>query len=640
MTPVTAPSKKIVRVGNAGGYWGDDPGALRRQVLGPSPPDFVTADFLAEITMGILQKQRVRDPAAGYARDFVDQLAPLLGAIRQREITVITNAGGVNPEGCAQAVLEAARREGLGLTVAVVDGDDLLPRMEELRAAGFRFDNLETEEPLESGGRRLLSAHAYLGAEPVVRALAHQPDVVVTGRVTDPALTLAAFRHAFGWEPTDWDRIAAGIVAGHLLECGAQATGGNFTDWQRVSGIGAQGFPIVEGEEDGRFVLTKQPGTGGLVSPAVVKEQLLYELGDPECYLCPDAVVDFSGLTAETWGRDRVRVEGARGAPPPLDLKVSASVAGGFTARASLVVGGPDAAGKTEVLEEAFRGRLAEACAAAGVAEPEELRFDLVGRNAAQRGLSGSGLSEPAEGLVRLAAWSPQREPLLLFRKLAPSFLLSGPPGLAVTGGAPKVSEVIGYWPALIPREFVPARVRVLRVSPGGTPESIAEEEVRLGEPTEAVGCFPSAASRRSEALDRPRSPAAVSGREVVAPLGAVAHARSGDKGNSANIGVIGRSEACYRWLTETLTVPVVAGWADGVAAGPVKRYELPGLRALNFVFEGALGGGGTRSLLLDPQGKTLAQGLLQRQIRLPAALLDTIAPEDRPVSPAFAVRS
>ena len=622
--------KRTVRVGNAGGYWGDDPRALESQVLGPQPPEFVTADFLAEITMSILQKQRARDPEAGYARDFVSQLAPLLGAIRERGITVITNAGGVNPGACARAVLRAATEAGVALTVAVVDGDDLMGRLDALLDDGVGFDNLETGDPFGPRRAGVLSANAYFGAEPIVRALAHRPDVVVTGRVTDTGITLAPIRHAFGWDPHDWDRIAGGIVAGHLIECGVQATGGNFTDWERVPGLGNEGFPVVEVEEDGAFVLTKQSGTGGLVSPAVVREQLLYEMGDPERYLCPDATVDFSGLTVAAAGEDRVRVRGARGGPPPGDLKVSASVRGGFSARGSLVVGGPDVRAKTVALETAFRDRLQADCEAAGVPFPDEFRVDLAGADAAQRGLADPSHLDPSEGLVRFAAWSRAREPLQVFRKLLPSFILSGPAGLAVTGGAPAISEVVGYWPALVPRDRVPASVRVIRVSAGGAETVVGEETVRFEGPT-APANAPSAAVERSPT----GVPAA--GPLIETLLGAVAHARSGDKGDAANIGIVGRSAACYEWLREHLTAALVAEWVRDVAEGPIVRYEVPGLWALNFILERALGGGGTRSLLLDPQGKTLAQGILRRRVRIPAALLSTIPAEDRPLSPTFA---
>ena len=625
--------KRIVRVGNAGGYWGDDPRALASQVLGPEPPEFVTADFLAEITMSILQRQRARDPELGYARDFVTQLAPLLGAVRERGVTVITNAGGVNPRACAGAVLRAAREAEIELTVAVVEGDDLMDRLDDLLAAGVSFDNLETGASLAPRRAEVLSANAYFGAEPVVRALAHRPDVVVTGRVTDTGITLAPIRHAFGWGPGEWDRLAGGIVAGHLIECGVQATGGNFTDWERVPGLGVGdfrtlGFPVVEVEDDGGFVLTKQSGTGGLVSPAVAREQLLYELGDPERYLCPDATVDFSGLTVTGDGENRVRVTGARGGPPPPDLKVSAAVAGGFGVRGSLVVGGPEVREKTAALAAAFRARLWSDCADAGVAPPTEFRTDLAGADAAQRGLADPSDLDPSEGLVRFAAWSPDRAPLEIFRKLLPSLILSGPAGLAVTGGAPAITPVIGYWPALVPRDRVTAELRVIRISAAGSESVVAEEEVRFSGPTAANG-------RSSRAETVPVFPA--SGPEIEVPLGAIAHARSGDKGDAANVGVIGRSAACYGWLARHLTTQAVAGWVRDVAEGPIIRYEIPGLWALNFILERALGGGGTRSLLLDPQGKTLAQGILRRRVRIPATLLATVPPENRPLSPGFA---
>ena len=623
--------KTTVRVGNAGGYWGDDPRALESQVLGSEPPAFVTADFLAEITMSILQKQRARDPEAGYARDFVTQLAPLLGAIRERGITVITNAGGVNPGACARAVLRAATEAGVALTVAVVDGDDLMGRLDALLDDGIGFDNLETGDPFGPRRGDVLSANAYFGAEPIVRALAHRPDVVVTGRVTDTGITLAPIRHALGWDPHDWDRIAGGIVAGHLIECGVQATGGNFTDWERVPGLGNEGFPVVEVEENGAFVLTKQSGTGGLVSPAVVREQLLYEMGDPERYLCPDATVDFSGLTVAAAGEDRVRVRGARGGPPPGDLKVSASVRGGFSARGSLVVGGPDVRAKTVALETAFRDRLRADCEAAGVPFPGR-----VPRGPRGRGRRAARAGRPlAPRSVRRAssASPPGARPGSRCRSSASCFPASSsavPPRLAVTGGAPAISEVVGYWPALVPRDRVPASVRVIRVSAGGTETVVGEETVRFEGPT-APANAPSPAGERSPT----GVPAA--GPLIETLLGAVAHARSGDKGDAANIGIVGRSAACYEWLRGHLTAALVAEWVRDVAEGPIVRHEVPGLWALNFILERALGGGGTRSLLLDPQGKTLAQGILRRRVRIPAALLSTIPAEDRPLSPTFA---
>lgn len=628
----------VVRVGNAGGYWGDDRRALERQVLGPEPPEFMTSDFLAEISMGLLKKQQLRDPEAGYARDFVEQAAPLLGAIRERGITVISNAGGVNPEGCADALLRAAAAAGTPLTVAVVSGDDLMPDMDRLLAAGVPFDDLETGEALGDRRASVAAANAYLGAEPVVRALAHEPDVVVTGRVTDTGLTLAPLRFALGWDAGDWDRIAQGLVAGHLIECGAQATGGNYTDWRRVPGLGRQGFPVVEAEADGAFTLTKQRGAGGLVTPAVAKEQLLYELGDPAFYLSPDATVDFTGVTVEASGSDRARVTGARGGPPPDTLKVSLALDGGFRVDAALLVGGPEVRAKAEALETALRERLAADCEAAGVPAPDEVRMALIGGGGLQRGFGGDGggepPAEPAEGLVRFAARSARREPLEILRRLAPGLLLSGPAGLAVTGGAPRVTSVVRYRPSLVPREAVAARVRVLRGRAGGTREVIAEEEVPCSGPTRSPDAGGAAAT--SGGLPPGRRRTEDDERDVEVPLGAVAHARGGDKGDAANLGVVARSPECYRWLRDRLTAERMAEWAAGIADGPVRRYPLPGIGALNFVLEKSLGGGGAESLLPDPQGKTLASALLLRRVRVPAAVLATIAEPDRPTAPEY----
>ena len=640
----TDSERRTVRVGNAGGYWGDDPRALERQILGPEPPEFLTSDFLAEISMSILQKQRLRDPAAGYARDFVEQLAPRLGAVRERGITVISNAGGVNPEGCAEALFEAAATSGTPLTVAVVSGDDLKPRLAALRERGLRLDHLGTGETLADREAAVLSANAYLGAEPVVRALAHRPQVVVTGRVTDTGITLAALRSAFGWAPTDWDRIAQGLVAGHLVECGAQATGGNHTDWRRVPGLGRQGFPVIEAEADGAFTLTKQPGTGGLVSPATAKEQLLYEIGDPALYLSPDGTVDFTGLRAEADGPDRVRITGAKGGPPPDTLKVSLTVEEGFRVEAALFVGGPEVRAKVRALEAALGERLAEDCAAAGIEPPEEWRVDLVGGGGLQRGFGGEAPIEPTEGLVHFAARSARAEPLRLFRKLVPGLLLSGPAGLAVTGGAPRVSPVVRYWPALVPRDEVTARVRVVRQQPGALREVVAEETVPAFGPTRtAVAGTATGDEARPASRPLPATPGAAAApengaEEVEVALGAIAHARGGDKGDAANLGVVARSAAGYRWLEETLTAERMAEWARGVAVGPVRRYRLPGLGALNFVLERSLGGGGVESLLPDPQGKTLAPALLRRRVRVPREVLATIAAEDRATAPEFAL--
>jgi hypothetical protein len=613
----------IVRVANAGGFWGDDPFALRRQLLGPTRLDYISIDFLAELSMSILQKQRARDPSAGWARDFLLQIEPLLGELRRRGTRVVTNAGGVHPRGCAEALLAAARARGLALRVAVVLGDDILPRIGELRAAGVELRNMETGEAFDPIAERLVAANAYFGALPVREALRFEPDVVVCGRVTDTGITLGALMAAFDWSGTDFDRLAAGIVAGHLIECGAQATGGNFSDWPKVRSFDEMGFPILECSADGSFVLTRQPRSGGLVSCATVREQLVYEMGDPRAYLTPDCVADFTSIALAADGPDRVRVSGVRGAAPTPFLKVSAAYSDGYKVSGSLIVSGPDARRKAARLAQIFWSRLAVELERAGLGRFEAVQTELVGDDSCHGRLTPA--HEPSEILLRLSARDAVRAPLELFRKVLPSLILSGPPGVAVTGGAPPISEVVSYWPCLVPRYAVLPQIEVW------------EQAVGAAEPTRVASRGPLAwldvCAAQPAAAPAPAPPPARpwSGQTQRVPLLALAHARSGDKGDTANIGLIGRSPECYAWLARHVTAARVRSWFRDRALGPVRRHLVPNLWALNFLLEGALGGGGTRSLRLDPQGKTLAQALLRCEVTVPRRLLGSIRRQDRP---------
>jgi hypothetical protein len=620
--------KRVVRIGNAGGYWGDDPYALRRQVLGALPLDYISMDFLAEITMSILQKQRARDPRMGYARDFVSQLEPLLGEILERKIRIITNAGGVNPVACAEALFEAARKRELPLKVAVVAGDDVAPRVVELREKGILLDNMETGEPLSAARGKILAANAYFGAMPVVLALRESPDVVLSGRVTDTGITLAALIHEFGWGATDYDRLAQGIVASHLVECGAQATGGNFTDWKKVPSYLDVGFPILEFEEDGAFVLTKHPGSGGLVSLQTTREQFLYEMGHPQLYITPDAIADFTTMKLESAGENRVRVSGARGSKPTDLLKVSMALEEGFKSSGTLIVSGPDARAKSELFASIFWTRFGAELERDGLLPVEESHTEYVGDDATHRGLTPE--RDPTEILLRLGARDPDRRKLEVFRKLLPSLILSGPAGVAVTGGAPSVSEVVRYWPSLIPSEEAPASLEIWVQEKGdAAPRRIlARDDL----PWPKAG----GEARPARELEDPFPSsllADLTSARIEAPLMRIAHARSGDKGDTANIGLIGRSAACYVWLRENVTAERVKGWFEGIARGDVHRYLVPNLWALNFLLESSLGGGGTVSLHIDAQGKTYGQALLRCRVSIPRALLDTIAPPDRATS-------
>jgi hypothetical protein len=616
-----------LRIGNAGGYWGDDPYALRRQVTGPIPLDYVSIDFLAEITMSILQKQLARDPAAGYARDFVSQIEPLLDEVLERGIRIITNAGGVNPRGLADALFEMASRRGLPLKVAVVGGDDLKGRIGELEKRGLSLDNMETGEKLGSYRDKILAANAYFGAMPVVEALEADPDIVLSGRVTDTGITLAALIHEFGWKPDDYHRLAQGIVASHLIECGAQATGGNFTDWEKVGSYVDVGFPILEFEPDGTFVLTKHPGSGGLVSLQTIREQFLYEMGHPQIYITPDAIADFTTMTVESDGLDRVRIRGATGSKPTDLLKVSVALEDGFKSSGSLIVSGPDAREKSRIFADVLWRRLDAELVREGLAPLEARHTELVGDDATHRALTPD--HTPTEILLRLSCRDHDRRKLEIFRKLLPGLILSGPGGVAVTGGAPAISEVVRYWPSLIPQDAAPASVEVWKQSEGTRKTLVSRHCLRWP----LTGGQPRAerplADPYPTSLLAGLSPSPV----VEAPLMRIAHARSGDKGDMANIGLIGRSAACYVWMRENVTAERVKAWFEGIAEGEVHRYLVPNLWALNFLLERSLGGGGTVSLHIDAQGKTYSQALLRCRVSIPAALLETIAPEDRSTS-------
>ena len=445
-----------VRIASGQGFWGDWLEAPVRQVEG-GPIDYLMMDYLAEVTMSILQKQKARNPSLGYARDVVPLLERILPRLVERGIRVTTNAGGVNPEACAAAIVEAARRLGLGgkLKVGVVTGDDILPRLDELLAKGIPLADMDTGRLLSEIRSGVLSANAYLGAWPVVQALAEGAQVVVTGRVTDTGLTLAPLIHRFGWGAEAWDLLAAGTIAGHIIECGAQCSGGNYlAGWPAVAGLEDVGYPIVEAEPDGSFTVTKHPGTGGAVTVASVTEQLVYEMGDPREYITPDCVADFTTIHLEQGGPDRVHVSGIRGRPATEFLKVSIAYAAGFKAVGTLVYAWPDALAKAREADRVLRARM----------ERLGLKFDevlteFVGYNATHGPLAGAPSPDLPEVQLRVGVRSLERAPVERFtRELAP-LILNGPPSVTgFAGGRPKVEEIVAYWPALVPkREIRPA---------------------------------------------------------------------------------------------------------------------------------------------------------------------------------------
>lgn len=587
-------TRHSIKIANAGGYWGDDLRQFRRQIE-LAPVDFVTLDFLAEITMSIMQKQRARDPKAGYARDFVQMVEEALPLMLENGTRAISNAGGVNPHACRAAILEMSKQRGYDIEVAAVAGDDIMSRLGELNAGGVTLDNMEDGASFRAIRDHVSSANAYFGAWPVVEALNAGAHVTVTGRVTDTGITLAPMIHSFGWAADDWDKLAAGIVAGHIVECGAQSTGGNFTDWRSVKSFHDIGYPVLEVFPDGSFIVTKQPGTGGLVSVRTVREQLLYEMGDPREYITPDVVADFATAKLEQVGKDKVRVWGVKGYPAPSSLKISASYFDGWKAAGTLIISGPDAVDKANAFAKLFWKRL-------GI-EYIETRTELIGHSACWGPLAPP--VDPPEVLLRLGVRDRDQNKIREFSKMLPAIILSGPPSVAVTGGRPPAQEVVAYWPALAPRD---------RIKPTLT---VKDGEKKLDWPTPIV------APVKPKPLPRPKWPKLDGeGKLVTVPLSRIAHGRSGDKGDTCNIGIIARAPEAYPFIRKMLTASIVKRHFKGICKGKVIRHEVPNLAALNFLLEESLGGGGTVSLRLDAQGKTLSHALLAMNVSVPKELV------------------
>jgi hypothetical protein len=454
--------KQKIRIAAGQGFWGDLPDAPVRQVEG-GPIDYLMLDYLAEVTMSIMQKQRSRDPSAGYAKDFVPLMKQILPACVERNIRVTANAGGVNVAGCAMAVKEVALELGLAgkLRIGIVTGDDIMAKLDELLSRGIELRNMDTGAALSTVRERIQSANVYLGAAPMVEALNRGAQIVITGRATDTGLTLAPLMHEFGWAADDWNKLAAGTIAGHIIECGAQCSGGNCQyEWRSIPSLANVGFPIAEAAPDGTFVITKHEGTGGWVIIPSIKEQLVYEMGDPHSYITPDCVADFTTVQLEYEGRDRVRVFGIEGRPATDTFKVSISYSAGYKAIGTLVYSWPDAYDKAQVADRILRARL----------DRLGLKFDqilteFVGANATHGPLAGVPSPDLPEVQLRVGVRSEDRAAVERFTKEIAPLVLTGPPGVTgFAGGRPKVEEIVAYWPALIPKEEISTVVDVIEV--------------------------------------------------------------------------------------------------------------------------------------------------------------------------------
>jgi Acyclic terpene utilisation family protein AtuA len=579
-----------VRIANCSGFYGDRLSAAR-EMVGGGPIDVLTGDWLAELTMLVLAKNALRDPAAGYARTFVTQMEQVMGDCLDRGIKVVSNAGGLSPGRCAEAVRGVAEKLGLDPVIAYIEGDDLMPRLAKLRAGGERFVNFDTGEPL--GERAVITANAYLGGWGIAEALARGADIVITGRVTDAALVVgpAAWHH--GWRRDDWDALAGAVVAGHVIECGAQATGGNFAFFAEVPGLEHPGFPIAEVAADGSAVITKHPEQGGMVSVDTVTAQLLYEIGGP-AYLNPDVTARFDSIRLSAEGKDRVRISGVRGDSPPATAKVALNYSGGWRSTVTLYLTGLDIEEKAALVERSLWASIPGGRDAFDAVEVSLLRTDK------------PDPATNAEAMAQLRITvkaADERTVGRAFSARVTELALASYPGMfgdGLTGGARAFGV---YWPTVVPAGL------------------LAQEVIIGGDTTVVEPVVPPDPPLRAEVA--PDAVAATPAGPVVrAPLGRVAGARSGDKGGNANLGVWARTDAAYAWLAGFLTAEKLKELLPETAPLPVERYDLPNLRALNFVIAGLLGEGVAASARPDPQAKGLGEWLRARIVDIPAGLL------------------
>lgn len=592
--------ERVVKIGCASGFWGDTNTAAF-QLVHLTDINYLVFDYLSEITMSIMAKAKMVEPKHGYALDFVSRvMAPLLKKIAEKKIKVISNAGGVNPLACRDALQKIIKEYGLDLKVAVVLGDDLLPKHEQLKS-----QNIQEMFSGEALPEQVASSNAYLGAVAIRDALDLGADIVITGRVVDSAVVLAPLVHEYQWSLDDYDKLAQGSLAGHVIECGAQCTGGNFTDWQLVQGFDNMGFPVVEVSEDGSFVVTKPQGTGGLVSTATVAEQILYEIGNPQAYLLPDVITDFSQVHLEQVGEHRVRVTGAKGQAPTAQYKVSATYPDGYRVLVSFLIAGREAPQKAQVIADAILTKCERVLAMRSVPPFSEKSVEILGIESTY-GEHAQTLNS-REVVVKIAVKHMFKEACMFFASEIAQASTGMAPALAgIVGGRPKASPVIKLFSFLIDKNQVSVEIDFEgKRYPVEIPPGVSTEQL----PTLKAG-----------------ENALYQGDEIEVPLIEIAHARSGDKGNHSNIGVIARKAEYLPWIRAALTAETVASYMQHVLdaeKGRVIRYELPGLNALNFMLENALGGGGVASLRIDPQGKAFAQQLLDMSVKVPAHLLE-----------------
>jgi hypothetical protein len=591
---------KTIRIGGASGYWGESMMATP-QLLQVEGMDYLVYDFLAEITMSILARARAAKPEMGYATDFISGvLKPNLREIADKKVKILTNAGGVNPEACGAAARELIKEAGLDLKVAVVTGDDLLDRAQDFAAMQDMFSGADCPEPAS-----LASVNAYLGGFPVAKALDGGADIVITGRSVDSAVTLGACIHAFGWQPQDLDALAGGSLAGHIIECGPQASGGNFTDWKLSGDIAEIGYPFIDIDGDGVFTVMKPEGTSGVVNVGTVSEQMLYEIGDPQAYLLPDVTCDFSEVTIEQAGDNQVRVAQAKGHTPPTHYKVCATYADGFRAGTLMSFIGLQAAAKAKSFAEAAFVRARNVLRQHNLADYSETSIEVIGDDSQ----FGEATSNPhaREVVLKIAAkHETQAGAGALLREIS-GLGLATPAGLSIFAGSrAKPSPVVRLFSFLLPKADLSIGLDV-----DGQKQSFEEAAVSGGD-----------APATPPVPDAPPEKGAVD-----VPLVKLAWGRSGDKGNKANVGIIARDAAYLPYIWAALDEDAIRHrFGHFIGDNPaLARFYLPGSHAMNILIEDALGGGGVASLRNDPQGKAYAQILLDHPIPIPQKLAESL---------------
>ncbi len=589
-------AEKVVNIGGASGAWGDSPTAIPQLLT--ADVHYLMMDYLAEVTMSLLARARMKDANAGFPPDFVAYLKPSLPEIARRGIKVVSNGGGVNPQGAKRALEAVCAELGLSLTIAVVEGDDVLPRIDVLRET---VCEASTGEPLPA---KLLTANAYLGALPIAAALDRGADIVITGRCADSALALGILMHEFSWAADDYDKLAAGSLVGHILECGPQSTGGVHTDWDKVPGWENIGYPIAACRTDGSFVLWKPDNTGGLIVPASVAEQVLYEVGDPAAYMLPDVVADFTQVKLEQAGENRVRVSGAKGYPPTSQYKVSATYQDGWRGVAAVSIVGPDAVAKAERTAEALLARAGRLFRERQLPDFTATHTEVLGSESAYGPKANARGTR--EVLLRLVVDHVDRAAIDIFARELGSVGISFAQGTTgIFSGRPKPVPVVRLFTFFVEKSLL------------GAPTVTIGDQDSFDVSVPSQGGY----NARKRKVAMPAAENLGGGETIEVGLRALAVARSGDKGNASNIAIIARDPKYVPLIRREVTPEKLAAHFEGLVDGKVTRYEAPGLHAFNFLLEDALGGGGMASRRIDPQGKAFGQMALEMRIKVPRTL-------------------